>query len=617
MANALFVRMTADAEQEGRAEERARRLVAEVCLELVSSRASARRPRTMTVRTATAECAAMARASLKAGGVTQPSAEPDRAGHGIAMLPDIVAEALAILTDDRVLKATEPEVADLLRSAIERLKVVGFRESDVAVLEAYCKVLERTFIEDAFAAIEKTIASAPKALFDLETICGQLISELRARGWADESIEAAAHAAGIDTAATASALGQLRTQMTVPPTRFQCFVPVTVTTHRTDLAIEGAIDIVDSVPGKPEGMAFPMRGPYMRVEVEVVDYRYAAEAAYSRVSSILGAAAVFVSTDLLVRSHVVAVKSERAFLAVDVRPRVARAHRSATTDQLARVARSAFNASQIANADGVFDAIRHRQRAIEAADLESRFMLLWLGIERLVLGTRDFGTILAATKGLVPKAIALGRLRREATALGHAIVTAEPRESSASASPAGTPPDVDEGRVSHRISVERLVELLLSGGSAPQSRRFTALFFDDNARLTQWYAKLQKELGGGSGAKIADYFDASRERIEWQVMRLYRARNSVAHAARGPAWLADLVNHAYFYLTQLIAISVHYRESEPTRPAYDILLKRVGHYDAFLGLLRAENERARQAASLLRPTSLVGEHRAGTSQEMG
>jgi hypothetical protein len=158
------------------------------------------------------------------------------------------------------------------------------------------------------------------------------------------------------------------------------------------------------------------------------------------------------------------------------------------------------------------------------------------------------------------------------------------------------------------VDQEKLLSFLLADEAV--SRQLTAFFYDKDARLVQWYFHLRKALAGGDSANIAAYIDASRTRVERQVLRLYRARNSVAHAARGPAWLGELTRHASFYLTNMIAMVLHYREQEPGRAPIDILVTRAGQYAAYLELLRHASLRATDPLALLRPTSVVAAPRS-------
>lgn len=563
---------------------RALKLVRERLVELIgTSTPLARRARTLSPRSAVRECCALARAKVRSGGVTRPSADPLLAGHNIAMLPDLVRETVGLVRADEVLRHAQPELIDLLCGELERFPHAEFREEGAILkVEAFTSALDRSYLEDAGKALREIVANSPKELFSLEAICRSVVSELRTRGWSDGSL---ADAFASDTADLEQLLERLAS-LDIAPVPYQCFVAVTVSTHRAEITESRRVSFVDALPvGDVVGPLPPRAGPYASVCVDAVDYRYAAEAAYSRIASLLGAAAVFVKTDMLVRSSIVVVQVSGALRGVDAHVRLPRESRSAKAGQLARIVRSASDAAETRSVDSIFEAIRHRQRAIEASDLESRFMLLWLGIERLCIGSPDHTTILDSVRSLVPPAIALGKLRREVSALRSRLARSASRR----------------GQQEHR-TLPQLVDLVRDSNA----RALTSEFYEDDVLACQWVARLQKDLREANGKSVAKYFERSRERVEWQVLRLYRARNSVAHAARGPAWLTDLVLHAHFYLTQLIAICVDHRDEGPSRSGATILLHRAAQYSSFIDLLRSENPRARETDNLLRPTALLG-----------
>lgn len=552
--------------------------------ELVDARTPiARRSRTLSPAGAIAECCALARAKVRAGGVTRPSADPKRAGHNVAMLPDVVREAVGLLRADQVLKRGASELGRLLCADLERLSNDDLlNEEAILKVEALGEALRRTYLTDALDALQAVATTEPRELFAVEEVCDSVVAELRARGWSDTSLREAFSPPFSDIHRLLEGLKTLDRL----PQPLPCYVAVTVTTHRSEIEESGRVTFVDALPGGVvRGPAPVNSGPFARIEVDALDYRYAAEAAYSQIASVLGAAAVFVKTDILVRSSTVVVETPTGPFSIDAHLRIPRESRRAKPGQLARIVRSAADAAAKRTVDSIFDAIRHRQRALETSDLESRFMLLWLGIERLCLGSPDHSTILESVRCLVSPAIALGKLRREMDSLRRYLARA-------AATKGGK-----EAR-----SLEQLLELIRD--SNPTA--LTSEFYDTDVLATQWVARLQKDLRSASGEKVAAYFERSRERVEWQVLRLYRARNSVAHAARGPAWLTDLVLHAHFYLTQLIAICVEHRDQSADQAAAEILLQRSAQYHSFLALLKAESRRALDTASLLRPTSLVG-----------
>ena len=227
-------------------------------------------------------------------------------------------------------------------------------------------------------------------------------------------------------------------------------------------------------------------------------------------------------------------------------------------------------------------------------------MLLWTGVERLVIGGPT--GLVESARTLVPKAIALGKLRRDLGVLA-AEIDAVGSDDDAFA-------DLYE-RVGlkgakRRVDRAKLAESLFA--SEEENRLLLAPLYERDARLIQWWWSLRDRLMNRQPEAISGFFEESRQRHEWQVLRLYRARNAVAHGVRAPVWLGDLIRHAHFYLTELVAIAVHYREEASDRAAYDILAERAAQYDVFLQLAQAGVPTALAAGTLVRPTILVGPH---------
>ena len=265
-----------------------------------------RRARTLNVRTAVEEAAALAASFVRSGGRTRNVAEPHSAGHGIAMLPDVAREALDLLSDDVVLKRGHPEIVDPLRIALEKLtqEEPDCDSSRVAEVQAYAAQLARTYCGDALQLIRTIIADRPRELLQLESAAQGLVSDLRARGWTDqallEKVVGLGSANEFDTAFDA-----FSRELTAAPRRFTCYVAVTIQEVEDQLPEEPEFHIVDVVPGPPAG--FPTQGPYILTAVDAVDPRVAADVAVARVAAVIGAVAIFVRQDVLVRSRFVAV----------------------------------------------------------------------------------------------------------------------------------------------------------------------------------------------------------------------------------------------------------------------------------------------------------------------
>lgn len=475
----------------------------------------------------------------------------------------------------------------------------------VEQLRALVGLLRKTYLADAFRMVDTIVLSSPGDLSDLDSAVGALISEARALGWTDDSLIRTVESVNNADAASIQ-LQSLRARLCIEPRDITCFVPVSLPRSRwTDQQLPDAFSQEAKLPEDKRSGRPPPAGPYIRITVQARDPIYGARLARSRVAAVLGAASVFIPGDLGVRGDIVVIQHEGALVGIEIKEALRKERRRSTPDQVKKVMRSAAVGDP--HGDPVLDALHHLNRAANTYDLESRFMLLWLGIERLTAGTYDHRTILTSATALVPKAIALGKLRREIGALAANLdyaVTVPTQRAQVHALVGCR--DGDQGRVSR----ERLLDRLLRPDE--EYRELTSVIHAGHVRLVRWCWQLRRNIRGTSGKSpgqhIAEYFEVSRQRIEWQVARMYRARNSLAHAGSGPQWLHDLIHHAHFYLTQLVALAVEYRDSVPRHMPSEILVRRGAQYAEFISLLRGEHPDALSPKVLLRPNSLFVSH---------
>ena len=561
-----------------------------------------RRSRTLSALAALDEAADLAASYVRSHGVTSSAASPQFAGHGIATLSEVVAETVQLLSLDPVLRRRRPTITDLVRATLSRIGTdAPPKQSDVHDLTTTAALIRKTYVADAFVLVSELASQRPKELKQIERICECLVPELRNRGFTDatllELLDLSLQRAHLDALA---AIDELRAQVDLPTREWTCYVGVAA--DRLWRHLDGHPGLTRApLPSVPHGRPVA-HSDHLRLLVRSVDRRHAAAAAKTRVDSILGAAAVFMG-DPMVASPIVVVDSSSGLEAIDTNDSLRREHRSTSgDDQLKRILSSAWLSGNDGVSNAVLDAIRHHERAMSTYDSENRFILLWFGIERLVVGTTDYSTILSSARNIIPPCICLAKVRRDVSALTTALIRRARK---------GLPSAMRQrlralltGDGSHRPERQLLERLL---GSDDSARELLATFYDHDPRLVQWFTRVRESLGRGSGQVIAQYLDESRQRIEWQILRLYRARTNLAHAASGPAWLRDLIRHAHHYLTQLIAIVLHYQDLEPQKLASDILLRRARQYAVFLELLRANDRSVADPAVLLDPVRLLRE----------
>lgn len=554
---------------------------------------------------AAVEATTLAEAYLRSGGKTTPTADPEDAGHNVSTVCDVAQEARLLVRVDPILKATNPNVQVILLAELENFcrEKPDVTQAGIMRMRAALAILESTYIQDGWAYLEDLVRASPRKLYEIEDVLCNIIADVRGRGFSDDSIAAAFSANDCSSVRTLAAALHGR------PQSHRCYLAADLsaeTTARLRSARLQNLAIATELPAEATGPP-PPPGPFVTVEVTAADSRHAASLARSRVEILFGALGVLSHTHVELRSNLVVVEVSGALTSV-LTSEVAlpKESRRPSRENLQLIIERTWHADAEDTSDPLFDAIRYHRKAVQATDLDSRFMFLWLGLERLVLGSRDHQRVLRATKELLPKTISMSRIRREVGSLAASIrsihLPAERKTRLFELVGGGE-------RNAGSVDPVRLLERLL--GNEAQSRELTALFYDEDPRLTQWYSRLRKALGNGDeasrGPYAADYIEESNRRVEWHILRLYRARNMIAHVGQGPAWMRDLVIHAHHYLTQLVALIVHYRAKRLKDSTVEVIAARCGQYDNYISLLRAGDAKAISPKMLLRPSRLFGQ----------
>ncbi|WP_437743938.1 hypothetical protein WMF39_02400 [Sorangium sp. So ce1504] len=590
--------------------ERTALLFIERWLEQLRTTFVPRRARTLCAHAALDEVLALAESFVRSGGSTRPAIEPADGGHGVHMLGDVALEAAHYVSGDEVLSAIYPKRKQVLHDLVLGMKAKeNVTQDAVELLRALVSPLRRTALRDSFDRVLRTIEKSPKEHEAICTLSETIVSELRALGWSDEALDEAGAAAEADIRTRGSAgIEQLGRALTVPPGEFICFVAVSLPATRPPFPSDDpTLTLVDKLPELERHGRPTKGGPFLRAVVQAFDSHGAAAIAHRRVLSTLGALTVFLpGAHIEVASDIVAVLTGDALKMVELQEKLVEEKRKADRSEQARILKSAWEASRSSIADPLHDALRLRHRALMARDSESRLLLLWSSLERMTAGARGYDGALSAAKDLISYAVTFGKLRRDIGDLIGCITHTIAKDDTLKARFI----ELVGGKADKPWNeVDRFKILSILLGDNTELRKLTSLIYDLSPLLSFRCHELWKALGSGKeadrGKHLANYFERSRERVSRQVGRIYRARNRIAHVGAGAERVRDLVWHAHFYLTQLIAICVHYTESQPRR-AQDILLERAGQYRAFLRLLQQGDPTAMSPQVLLRPSLAVG-----------
>lgn len=593
--------------------ERSATLFVERWVEQLRTTFVPRRARTLAAYSAIDELLSLAEGFVRSGGSTRPSIDPEDGGHGVKMLADVAQEAADLVAECELLRSNHVKrkevLQDLVRSMASKENVTS---DSIAILRALAGPLKKSAVPDAFVRVLSLVRADSKERTALCELANTLVSELRSQGWSDEALlDAGIAARDMLPTSPPEAIEKLRELTLAPIRQFRCYVTVAMLPPLRErlsrMSSDETFTLVETLPPLKR-VGRPLKsGSLLQVVVPAYDFYAAAAVAHRRVLSTLGALAVFLpGSRVEVTGDLVAVEESNELRVVELQEKLVEEKRRADEREQLRIIESAWKASGSATSDPLHDALRLRHRAFLARDSESRLLLLWSSIERMTAGARGYDGALSAAKALVSHAVSFGKLRRDIGDLIGAIqhaVAQEPKRRDNLFKLVG----VDYETQSHDIAREKVLALLL--GEKHSLRTLTEIVYDTSPLLAFRCHEMWKALGSGNsenaGKCIATYFEASRVRISRQVGRIYRARNRIAHVGTGAERVRDLVWHAHFYLTQLTAICVHYTEARP-RPAQEVLLARMGQYQAFIRLLKAGDESAMRPDALLRPSLVVG-----------
>jgi hypothetical protein len=530
--------------------------------------------------------------------------------RGEKMLPDVAEEARTLLDQDPCLKQ-RPALRDALRAAIPSL---GQAEKGDATAKVSRKELER-FSSLLRSAEEDYLDLCMQSMVDQFTEKGslvqfeealeQLASHARSIGWSDDGLISLWEQVAATTSDPVNRVEALCSQLRQPPEEYDCVIRVILCGHsshaifnRPDYGVEaherdGAVDL--------------------SVKVRARDPWTAAAIAITRVGTIIGAPNVFQVEPNRLAEHPVTVAQPKKTVDINVRPPVVRDHHNPRRSQVERIVAVASGGDK-ATENTLYEAIRNHHRALNVSDIESAFILLWSAMERVCANPSRPEPALSSTANLISSAMAFSKIRREVQNLAEELTRFHKSHGSV------------HGLKLHRIDDEVIRDdrevvsdrdvLAALIGARDEARKFCAPIYED-VRLTQWFFRLRRQLASQKGGtvidslkhRVPDVIDASRRRTRWQVLRLYRARNHLAHGASWTLWLSDLSRHANYLLTNTIAICLNYA-NEPGVSARAILERRTGWLDAYLALARGGDQSALSIDALLKPSMLFERRRS-------
>lgn len=523
------------------------------------------------------------------------AASPESHDAVALTVAEVAAEVRRVLHKDPVLKTVESPVPDMLDEVLERWSGPvrpeesgkGSRRSstptpqrevgDLGRLRSAADLLEQTYLDDVDRALDKLAAEGGRRLFMVSAVCVSALSELRTRGWSDTGLRA-----WLEQFDATNVIEGLRSLLTKRHRKLQCFIPVSGWDPSLPLGNLKAAPLAE----RKVASSFP-EGPYLSLTIHAFDEASAAREAFRQGRRVLDAVAL-IRPELAASwtAPTIGVESGAFVHAFEVG-----AWRGSVEPLEASV-------EQVMRYPGLSESCRYRVQAMQLRDPMTRLSLLWLGLERLVTPAPDYDTPIDALQALLPPALALLKVQSEVEALARALDTSRHAE-----------------RIRAQLSQGSEEEL----ADAPMDRRALLAFLqrasvDDTRKLAergqldghvaQWLEHTRMHMAGPQPERLTRFYEATRQRIAWQLLRLHRAHERHGTDAWPASWVDDLSLHAHHYLT--VALLAVMNDPEQLRAPLELLERRAGQYETFLSLVQRGQKRALEPAALLSPLSLVG-----------
>jgi hypothetical protein len=187
--------------------------------------------------------------------------------------------------------------------------------------------------------------------------------------------------------------------------------------------------------------------------------------------------------------------------------------------------------------DKLNSALQYHKQAMSSNSDELRLVNLWIALESLFLGNR--GSIIKRICKYVPKIEACGYVYR--------ILKAVPM----SINQFWKESDTDEIRSllsrskEYKLEPSDFLKILLAEEESPLLNKFIKLIKSDPLLLFRMNRLWEDFFGTPS--KLSNILETHRKRVEWQIQRIYRSRNSIIHKGFCPPGARLLIQHLHSY----------------------------------------------------------------------
>lgn len=255
--------------------------------------------------------------------------------------------------------------------------------------------------------------------------------------------------------------------------------------------------------------------------------------------------------------------------------------------------------------DRLAAAVHYHNLAMTSPTDEARLVNLWIALEGIA--TEGGSSIIEAVVSAVAPTLALRNVEKQVVGLaGYLAAAAKSAQTTESDAYGIAFPKSKPG------FIEKL-DLLEALRDEKDGQRIKALYslIGHNPLLTLRLHHFRKNVLGAPD-KVADNLEAHQRNVDWQLRRIYRARNLVAHRAKAPAGLRHLLQHLQTYFISVVQNVVDDVAAHPEWGIRTALTHRGLLLQHLTRQLRASEGSKVTTVALLDPNLLLG--RADGSQ---
>lgn len=248
------------------------------------------------------------------------------------------------------------------------------------------------------------------------------------------------------------------------------------------------------------------------------------------------------------------------------------------------------------DAGQLYASLQHHKLSLVASTDEARLVNLWIALETLVQdGSKN---IIEKISRYIPSSDATGYVTRIARVFPvsflrywRSIDTAELCEKLKYSN-------------KHILDLRDVIAILLDKNEGSLITGFFS--FTKNNPLLAFRTHRLWDKTFGNPTVMAHKIENHQKNTDWQIRRIYRARNIIIHQGCCPLGARQLIQHLHTYYINVIHNLIHDLEVNPEWSIADSHEYRIFLYETFLSKLRKYKENPFSAECILEPKRLLG-----------